>query len=81
MIERCKDVHLLFFFQQNHERQPIAEMQEAEESGEFLYVHKVVKDEEEIAGEEGPVSPPPSPEISEVWQIILSHFVTLWFYD
>lgn len=46
--------------QPNHERQPIVEMLAAEESGEFTYIP--VQNEVEVTSEEGPQSPPPSPQ-------------------
>lgn len=52
--------------QPNHERQPVAEMKEAEDNGEFLYIQKTDSvDEEE--DEEGPHTPPSSPvKVNEV---------------
>jgi len=51
----------------NHERQPVAEMLEAEEAGTFSYIPPAPADDEEtdLAAEEGPVSPPPSPQPTE----------------
>lgn len=55
----------------NHERQPVAEMLNAEESGQFTYVPPAPATDEEavdtdLAAEEGPHSPPPSPQPDEV---------------
>jgi coatomer subunit beta' len=46
--------------QPNHDRQPVLEMKEAEESGDFTYVPGK-KDAADDADDEGPNSPPPSP--------------------
>jgi hypothetical protein len=55
---------LFTLLQPNQERQPVAEMLAAETSGEFTYVP--VEKDDELASDEGPHSPPPSPQTEVV---------------
>lgn len=59
-LTSCLTVGDHLYLQPNHDRQPVMEMKEAEESGEFTYVPGQ-KNAAEDAEEEGPNSPPPSP--------------------